>query len=106
MSETPRADAAPPVPPAPVRPAPPVPENPHHPTDWLARALPATYLTRPFKEVKEDLIFRLEAIFLERLIATHGDNLSRIARAAGVDRQIIRRMLKRHGMELRPLERR
>jgi DNA-binding NtrC family response regulator len=67
-------------------------------SDWLSRALPAEYLDRPFKDARDDIVHAFEAVYLKKLIEAHGRNLSRIAREAGVDRQIIRRMLHRHGL--------
>jgi DNA-binding NtrC family response regulator len=69
---------------------------------WLGNALPAGFLSQRYKEAKEELINRFEELYLERLIGEHGKNLSRIARDAGVDRQIIRRMMQKHGLDRKP----
>jgi DNA-binding NtrC family response regulator len=63
---------------------------------WLARALPSGFLERRYKEAKRELLSSFESLYLGRLLALHGQNLTRIAQEAGVDRQIIRRMLRRH----------
>jgi DNA-binding NtrC family response regulator len=66
--------------------------------DWLGRALPVGFVEQPYKEAKEQLLHRFERLYLSHLLEQHGENLSRLARDAGVDRQIIRRLLRRHGM--------
>ncbi len=66
--------------------------------DWLSPLLPAGFLERGYKEAKEELVDRFEVLYLSRLLKAHGPNLSRLAREAGVDRQIVRRMLRRHGL--------
>jgi DNA-binding NtrC family response regulator len=63
--------------------------------DWLARALPTGFLHLPYKEAKEELVRRFDTLYIQQLVDQHGSNLSQLARAAGVDRQIIRRMLRR-----------
>jgi transcriptional regulator with GAF, ATPase, and Fis domain len=65
--------------------------------NWLTRALPEELLRRPYKEGKDELFRLFEAVYIERLVEEHGHNLSRLAREAKVDRQIIRRMLRRYG---------
>jgi len=66
--------------------------------DWLARALPPGFIELPYKDAKESLLYRFERLYLRRMLRLHGDNLTRIAREAGVDRQIVRRLLRRHDM--------
>jgi DNA-binding NtrC family response regulator len=66
--------------------------------DWLAAMLPPGFLRRGYKEAKEELVDRFEVLYLTRLLGEHGPNLSRLAREAGVDRQIVRRMLRKHGL--------
>jgi len=50
----------------------------------------------PFKEAKQALIRAFERQYLRGLMAEHGGNLSSAARAAGVDRTTILRLLRRH----------
>jgi DNA-binding NtrC family response regulator len=65
---------------------------------WLADVLPDDYLDQPFPDGKEDLVSQFEELYLERLVSRHGRNISRIARDAGVDRKLVRRLLRKHGL--------
>jgi len=65
---------------------------------WLGRSLPEELLDRPYKEAKEALSHEFEAAYLGRLVERFGQNISRISRKAGVDRQVIRRLLQKHGL--------
>jgi len=71
------------------------PRPPAEDEDWLARALPGGFLHLPYKAAKDELVGRFDTLYIQRLVDQHGTNLSQLARAAGVDRQIIRRMLHR-----------
>jgi len=62
--------------------------------DGLKVALSTTFLEQPYKQAKEQLLCRFEGLYLARLMAMHGDNLSALAREAQVDRNIIRRLLR------------
>ncbi len=53
---------------------------------------------RPFKDAKEELIDGFERAYLTDLIERNGGNISRAARAAGMDRKSIARLLKKHGI--------
>ena len=66
--------------------------------DWLVRALPRGFLGRAYKDAKEELLERFERLYMTTLLRQHGANVSRLAREAKVDRQIIRRLLRRHGL--------
>ena len=68
--------------------------------NWLIAAMPREFLERDYRTAKEELLFMYEAPYLRRLLARHGANLSAIAREAGVDRQLIRRMLDRCSLKL------
>ena len=53
-------------------------------------------LSRPFIEAREELLGRFEKSYLEAMLARHGANISRAARAAGLDRMHFKRLLARH----------
>jgi len=52
----------------------------------------------PFKEAKEQLLDAFEARYIERLLSKHGGNVSRAAKEAGVDRNHLARLAKKHGL--------
>jgi DNA-binding NtrC family response regulator len=54
----------------------------------------------PFKEAKEKLLDAFEAAYVARLLTT-GDNVSAIARGAGIDRKHLYTLMKKHQLELR-----
>jgi len=62
----------------------------------LERALPEAYLELDYKTAKGQLLGHFEAIYIERLARRHQGNISRIARDAGVDRHVVRKLLDRH----------
>jgi transcriptional regulator with GAF, ATPase, and Fis domain len=53
----------------------------------------------PFKDAKDQLIEAFERQYLIDLLERHGGNVSRAARAAGMDRKSVSRLLKKHGIE-------
>jgi DNA-binding NtrC family response regulator len=53
-------------------------------------------LSRPFIEAREELLGRFEKSYLEAMLARHGGNISRAARAAGLDRMHFKRLLAKH----------
>jgi DNA-binding NtrC family response regulator len=53
-------------------------------------------LSRPYIEAREELLARFEKAYLEAMLARHGGNISRAARAAGLDRMHFKRLLGRH----------
>jgi len=55
-------------------------------------------LERPYKTAKDELLLQFELLYLQRQVELHGDNISRIAADAGVDRQLVRKLLRRHGL--------
>jgi DNA-binding NtrC family response regulator len=67
-------------------PFPPVAESEARPT------LLGDVLTRPFKEAKGMLLESFERRYVASLLARHGGNLSRAARASGIERNCLRRM--------------
>jgi DNA-binding NtrC family response regulator len=54
--------------------------------------------TRPLRADRERLLRRLERAYLEQLLAAHGGNVGAAARAAGVDRIQLYRLLSRAGL--------
>jgi DNA-binding NtrC family response regulator len=52
----------------------------------------------PFKEAKRTVIDEFEKGYLTRLLARAGTNISRAAALAGIERQSLRDLLKRHGL--------
>ncbi|MCC6747752.1 MAG: sigma 54-dependent Fis family transcriptional regulator [Deltaproteobacteria bacterium] len=70
--------------------------------NWLAPAVPAGFLDQPYKGAKESLLQLFEELYLSRLYERYGHNISRIARDAGVDRQLVRRLLRKHGLPEEP----
>ena len=57
---------------------------------------PSTWSNRPFHEAKAEAIEAFERRYLRRLLETHGGNLSRAARAAGMDRKTLHRLILKH----------
>jgi DNA-binding NtrC family response regulator len=53
----------------------------------------------PFKEAKEKIISGFERAYLERLMSRHSNNISAAARDAGIDRNYLYRLLKKHDLE-------
>ncbi|MCA9664922.1 MAG: sigma 54-dependent Fis family transcriptional regulator [Myxococcales bacterium] len=80
------------LPPTGKAPAPP-PEG----SGWLAAAMPPGLLALPYKDVKHDILTQFETYYLGNLVDEHGLNITHLATAAGVDRQLIRRLLRKHG---------
>lgn len=52
----------------------------------------------PFKEAKERLVDAFEREYVQRLLARHDGNLSRAANEAGLDRNYLARLAKKHGI--------
>jgi DNA-binding NtrC family response regulator len=51
----------------------------------------------PYKVAKRVWTDWFDAVYIERLLASHGGNVSAAARAAGIDRKSVQRILKRGG---------
>src|SRR4029078_616300 len=49
----------------------------------------------PFKPAKQNVISEIEKLYISRLLAQHDGNISAAARAAGIDRMSIHKMLHR-----------
>jgi DNA-binding NtrC family response regulator len=62
-----------------------------------SRGAPASSL-EPFKEAKRTVIDDFEKAYLTRLLARSGTNISRASALAGIERQSLRDLLKRHGL--------
>jgi DNA-binding NtrC family response regulator len=54
---------------------------------------------QPFNALKRKVIENFERTYLTRLIAEHGGNVSRAARAAGKERRELGKLLKKHRIE-------
>jgi DNA-binding NtrC family response regulator len=53
----------------------------------------------PFKVAKQELIDEFERRYVRALLDAHGGNISAAARAAGIDRMSIHKILNRLGMD-------
>jgi DNA-binding NtrC family response regulator len=52
----------------------------------------------PFKQAKEQIVVAFEHAYVRRLMDRHGGNISAAARDAGIDRNYLYRLLKKHGL--------
>ena len=59
---------------------------------------PAVPLDAPFKDAKEQWVALFERQYLQALLSEHDGNISRAARAAGIDRKHLRSLLQKHGL--------
>jgi DNA-binding NtrC family response regulator len=66
---------------------------------WLASALPPHLLRAPYKQAKESVVRAFETLYTRALVGRHGSSISAMAREAGVDRQLVRKLLKAYGCE-------
>jgi transcriptional regulator with GAF, ATPase, and Fis domain len=64
------------------------------PTSW-----PAVDVAIPFKVAKQRLVDEFDRRYLEALMTAHDGNISAAARAAGVDRMSIYKMMRRLGID-------
>jgi MoxR-like ATPase len=80
---------------------------PFHAPEFMARLASAAWIgnvrelrnyIEPFKVAKAALIGEFERRFIARLLAQHDGNISAAARAAGIDRMSIHKMLHRLGL--------
>jgi DNA-binding NtrC family response regulator len=60
--------------------------------------LGADLSSRPFKEAKERLVDAFEREYVASLLERHGGNVSRAAAEAGLDRNYLARLAKKHGI--------
>jgi len=65
---------------------------------WLVCPVPEELLDQPYKVAKAQLVHEFELGYLGRLVQLYGANVSRIATEAGVDRHLVRKLLRKHGM--------
>src|SRR5690606_33191527 len=54
--------------------------------------------SRPFQELKREVLDEFERSYLESALARAGGNITQAAEEAGMLRQVFQRMLARHGM--------
>ena len=52
----------------------------------------------PFKKAKQELVAEFERLYLRQLMKKHNGNVSKAARAAGLDRMTVHKMLNRRGV--------
>ncbi|MDD5308049.1 MAG: sigma-54 dependent transcriptional regulator, partial [Deltaproteobacteria bacterium] len=57
--------------------------------------------SRPFKEVKNDLVVAFERAYIEQILARTSGNVSAAARESGIDRKHLERLIRKHGIESR-----
>jgi DNA-binding NtrC family response regulator len=60
---------------------------------------PSTDPQRPFKEAKNDVINEFEERYLRELLRRHEWNISQAARAAGIERAYLRRLIQKHNLQ-------
>lgn len=65
----------------------------------MAEQATPTVADLPYAAAKRQVLDAFEGAYLEALLDRHGGNISASARAAGMDRKTIQRMLKRHTSE-------
>jgi DNA-binding NtrC family response regulator len=66
-------------------------------TDPWSR-LPTVPTDRPFKQGREAWTDHFDRDYLRQLLEQHGRNVSAVARAAGIDRTYIYRLMQKHGL--------
>ena len=59
---------------------------------------PTIDITQPLRAVRDRWIRHVERRYLEALLRAHGNNVSAAARAAGLDRVHLHRLLKAAGL--------
>ncbi|HEU4613454.1 MAG TPA: sigma 54-interacting transcriptional regulator [Kofleriaceae bacterium] len=68
------------------------------PLSAVPAAEPTIDIHRPLREVRDQWVRHVERRYLEELLAAHGGNVSAAARAAGVDRVHLHRLLTKVGL--------
>jgi two-component system, NtrC family, response regulator GlrR len=66
--------------------------------ETLPGAAPAVDLSRPFKQARDEWTARFERAYLTALLEHHAGSIRPAARAAGIDRVHLYRLLARHGL--------
>jgi len=56
-------------------------------------------VTRPFRDLKQEVIDAFETAYLTELLHVHRGNLAQAARAAGMDRKNLWALVERHGLD-------
>ena len=64
------------------------------------RARPAVAPPRSFRAAKAAAVAAFEREYASQLFATHAGNVTRAARAAGQDRRVFGRLVKKYGIKL------
>jgi two-component system, NtrC family, response regulator len=77
---------------------PPIPRDARKADTGPLPALPSQYPLPPFRAAREEAVGAFEKTYLSRLWAEADGNVSAAARAAGIDRKYLRKLLKRHGL--------
>ncbi|HEY0476315.1 MAG TPA: sigma 54-interacting transcriptional regulator [Kofleriaceae bacterium] len=73
-------------------------QDPAAPTAPLTTGEPEIDITLPLRDVRERWVRHVERRYLEQLLVLHGNNVSAAARAAGIDRVHLHRLLSRAGL--------
>ena len=55
-------------------------------------------ISKPFKDVRDAWLEHLEREYIAALMSAHGRNVSAVARAAGLDRTYVHRLIRKHGL--------
>jgi len=66
--------------------------------NWLDRSMPGGFLDQPYKEAKDQLLGQFESLYFEHVSSQLGQNITRIASAAQVDRHLVRILMRKHGL--------
>ena len=69
-----------------------------HSTPRHSGSHPVVDISRPFQELKREVLDDFERSYLESALARAGGNITQAAEEAGMLRQVFQRMLARHGM--------
>jgi len=64
-----------------------------------AAARPTGGAPPPYKEAREKLLAAFERDYLSAILDAHGGNVSASARAAGIDRVYLHRLMRKHGLD-------
>lgn len=59
--------------------------------------------SRPFKDVKAELVESFEKAYIEDALQRHKGNISAAARESGIDRKHLERLIRKHGIDLKAL---
>ena len=58
--------------------------------------------TRPFKEVKAEIVATFELAYIRAVLKRTGGNISAAARDSGIDRKHMERLIRKHNIETKP----